>query len=53
VIKSAKMSWAGYVSEREEGVVHTRFSLGNPKEKDHLEETGVVGRIIFKRIFKT
>jgi hypothetical protein len=52
VIKSIKMSWAGYVHEREEGTVHAGLSLGNPREREHLEETDLVGRMMFKRIFK-
>jgi hypothetical protein len=52
VIKSTKISFAGYVHEREGGAAHTGFWLGNSRERDHLEETGVVGRMIFKQIFK-
>jgi len=35
-----------------EGEVHAEFWLGNLRERDHLEDTGVEGRIIFKFIFR-
>jgi hypothetical protein len=36
----------------ERGVVHIRFYWENLREGDHLEETGVDGRIILKWIFE-
>jgi hypothetical protein len=32
--------------------LYTRFWRGDPKERDHSEDLGVDGRIIFKEIFK-
>jgi len=32
--------------------MHVGFWLGNLRERDHLEDEGVDGRIILKRIFK-
>jgi len=32
-------------------VVHTLFWLGNLKEKYHLEDIGIDGSIILKRVF--
>jgi len=32
--------------------VHTGFWWGNLRNRDHLENTGIDGRIIFKWIFK-
>ena len=32
--------------------VHAEFWVGNLREIDHLEDTGVDGRIIFKCIFR-
>jgi hypothetical protein len=33
------------------GEVKTGFWRGNPRERDHLEDPGVDGRIIFRWIF--
>jgi hypothetical protein len=32
--------------------VYTRFYWGNLRKKDHLEDPGVEGRIIFRLIFR-
>jgi hypothetical protein len=53
VIKSRRMRWAGLVARVETGEVHTEFSWGNLRERDHLKELGLDGRIILKWIFKT
>jgi hypothetical protein len=34
------------------GEMHTGFWWGNPREREHLEDSGVDGRVIFKWIFK-
>jgi len=34
------------------GKVHTGFWWGNARESDHLEDTGVNGRIILKWVFR-
>jgi hypothetical protein len=39
-----------HVWEAEE--THTGFWWGNQGERDHMEDLGVVGMIIFKLIFK-
>ena len=46
------MTWAGKLHEREEGEVHTDFSLGNLKKRGNLEDIDIGGRVIFKLIFK-
>jgi hypothetical protein len=35
------------------GEEHTRFWLGDLRERDHLEDLGIVGRIMLKWIFRT
>jgi hypothetical protein len=53
VIKSRRMRWTGHVTRigrREE--VLTGFWWGNLRERDHLEDLGVVGRMILQWIFR-
>jgi len=47
------MRRAGHVALVGRREVHTEFWLGNMKERAHLEDLGVDGRIILKWIFKT
>jgi len=51
LIKSRRMSWAGHVA-RMEGRRHTGVWWGNVRERGHLEDTTVHGRIILKCILK-
>ncbi len=44
------MRWAGHVLFRGRGVY--RVLVAKPKERDHLEEPGVNGIIILRRIFR-
>jgi len=50
VIKSRRMRWAGHGGGRRD--VHTGFWWGNLRERDHLEDQGLDGRIILKLISK-
>jgi len=34
------------------GEVHTGWWLGNPRERDHLEDSGLDGTIILRWIFR-
>jgi hypothetical protein len=52
MIKSRRMRWAGHVACMETGEVHTGFWWRDLRERDHLEDLGVDGRIILKWIFK-
>jgi hypothetical protein len=51
VIKSGRIGRAGHVERMGRGEVYTGFWWGNLKERDHLEDPGVDGRIILRCIF--
>jgi hypothetical protein len=46
LIRSRRMSWAGHVARRGIGEVHSGFWWGNLRERDHLEDLDVDGRIL-------
>jgi len=46
------MRWAGNVARMGRGRVYTGFWWGNLEEIDHLEDTGVDGKIILRWIFR-
>ena len=52
VIKSRRMSWTGHVARMGREEVYTGFWCGSLRERDHLEDPGVDGRMIFRRIFR-
>ena len=52
VIKSRRMRWAGHVARRGRGDAYTGFRWGNLRERDHLEDSGIDGRIILRWIFR-
>jgi hypothetical protein len=52
VIKSRIMRWTGHVELMGRGEEYTGFWWGNLKEKDHLGDSGVDGRIILRCIFR-
>jgi len=52
VIKSRRMRWAGHVERMGERRVAFRVWWGNLKEKDHLGDPGVDGRIILKLMLR-
>jgi hypothetical protein len=53
VINSRTLRWAGHVAcMGGRGKVHTGFWWENLREGDRLEDSGIAGRIICKRIFE-
>ena len=48
-IKSRRMRWAG---QHVEGRGVYRVLVGKPRERDHLEDPGIDGRVICRWIFK-
>jgi len=52
VIKSTRMRWAGHVARMGRGEVHTGFWCGNMRERDHVEDPGLDGRIILRLILR-
>ena len=51
-IKSRKMRWAEQVARVDERRGVFRVLVGNLRERDHLGDRGVDGRIILKWIFR-
>ena len=52
VINSRKMRWVGHVARMGIGEVYTGFWWENLKDRDHLEDACVDGRIQLKWIFR-
>jgi len=52
VIKSRRMRWARLVAHMGRGEVYSGFWWENLRERDHLGDLGLDGRIILKRIFR-
>jgi hypothetical protein len=52
VIKYKKMRWVGHVARMGRGEVHTGFWWGKVRERDHLEDSGLEGRIILRWIIR-
>jgi hypothetical protein len=52
VIKSRRMRWVGHVARMGERRGVYRFWWGNMRERDHLGDRGLDGRIILRWIFR-
>jgi hypothetical protein len=48
VIKSRRMRWEGHIARMEERRGAFRLLVGNVRKRDHLEDLGLDGKIIFK-----
>ena len=52
VIKSRRMKWAGHVAHMGRAEVYTGFWWGNLRERNHLEDLDIDGKIILRWIFE-
>jgi hypothetical protein len=52
VSKSRRIGWGERVARVGRGKVHAVFCWGNQRERDHLENVDIVGRILLKHIFR-
>ena len=52
VSRSGLMRWAVHTAHTGENIKAHRVFVRKPKERDHLEDTGVDGMIILKLILK-
>ena len=52
VIKSRIMRWAGHVARLRRGKAYTGFWWGSMRERDHLGDPDVDGRIILRWMFR-
>ena len=52
VIKSRRMRWVGHIARIGRGELYKGFWWGNLRERDHLGNPGVDGRIILRWIFR-
>jgi hypothetical protein len=51
-LKSRRMRWAGHVASMGEGRNVYRVSVGKPKERDHLKDQGIDGRMALEWILE-
>ena len=51
-MKERRMKQAGHVALWGREEIHTGFWWGNPRERDHLEDPSVDGKIILRWIFR-
>jgi len=53
IFRVIKTRWVGHVARMGERRGYTRFWCGNLRERHHLGELGVDGRIILRWIFRS
>jgi len=46
------MRWMGHVARMGRGEIYAGYWRGNKRERDHLVDPGIDGRIILSRIFR-
>jgi hypothetical protein len=46
------MRWAGNIARTEDKRAEYKVLVGRPDGKSHLEDLGIDGKIVLKRIFK-
>jgi hypothetical protein len=51
-MEESRMRWAGHVARMGKGETRTGFWCGNLRERDHLGDPDVDGRIILRWIFR-
>ena len=51
-IKSRRMRWEGHIACMGESRVVYSILVGNLREREHLEDRGVYGRVILRGIFR-
>jgi hypothetical protein len=52
-MESRRMRWAGHVARMGRVEMFIGFWWGNLGERDHLEDPGIDGSIILRRIFRS
>ena len=52
MIKSRRMRWVGHVAQMGDRSGAYRVLVGDLRDRDHLEDLGIGGRIILKWILK-
>ena len=52
VIKSRKMRWVGHLARMGRGEAYTGFWWGNLRERDHLGDPGLDGKIRLRWIYR-
>jgi hypothetical protein len=52
VIKSRRMGWVGNVVHMWRGAAYAKIWWGNQREREHLGDPGIDGKIILRWIFR-
>jgi hypothetical protein len=52
VTKSRNIRWTGHVARMGRGEVYSGIWWGNQRDRDYLEDPGIIGKIILRWIFR-